>query len=480
MRLLRQPWTGLALALAILGLDAVFGGQGWVSHLSLAFVYPYSRRAPRSAWAYAAAFVAGLGALKWGSGYFEDLAAWPEMLAVLGLVYLPQAFERRVEKQVNWLEDQRRKLLAERETLERQLQEQKPETGAAAQHLRSVEHLFDVMRVVGSTLDVEGMLNLAQGNAEKMFLFRHFVLAMESADGQKYEIRAVSGCDDRTLRFFSVDRKAPVLAARLAEISTPLWVPDTSQDPRWSKLEEASVRSFVFVPFPVRDTVIGFLCAYSRQGSLLDQERFKNLQVFCTQIAIGLQKALLYEKVQRLSITDGLTRLFSYRHFRKRLEEELKLAKRYSSVLSLLIFDIDHFKRYNDTYGHLAGDQVLQEVARLLREGAEASNLVARYGGEEMLLLAPETDQARAAEMAENIRKSVERHVFVVGKDSTRVTVSVGVAVFPRDAGTGLELVAKSDKAMYAAKEGGRNRVVVYEPHLETVEKSIDTPGAEG
>lgn len=480
MRFLLRPWTGCLLAIGILALDVAMGGHGWVLQLSIAFLFPYARRMPKAAMSYAVTFALGLAALKWGRGYFATLAGWPEMLAVFALSWVPTVMERRVEEEVGNLESKRRALLAERETLERELQDQKRETGQAAQQLRSVEHLFDVMREAGTTLNVQEMLNLTQEFAERMFLFRHFVLAMESSDGQKYEIRAASGCDDMALRFFSVDKKAPVLAAQLAEKHTPLWVPDTARDPHWSRLAEASVRSFVFVPFPVRDTVIGFLCAYSRQGILLDPERFQNLQVFCTQIAIGLQKALLYEKVQRLSITDGLTRLYSYRYFRKRLEEELVLAKRYSSVLSLLIFDIDHFKRYNDSYGHLAGDQVLQEVARLLREGAEASHLVARYGGEEMVLLAPETDRTRAAELGERIRQAVESQSFLVGKSSTGVTVSVGVAVFPRDAKNGLDLVAKADKAMYAAKEGGRNRLVLFENNLNIPEKMIDTPSEEG
>jgi diguanylate cyclase (GGDEF)-like protein len=174
------------------------------------------------------------------------------------------------------------------------------------------------------------------------------------------------------------------------------------------------------VPFMVRDETIGFLCAFSRQDALLDEDRFQNLLVFCNQIAIGLQKALLYEKVQRLSITDGLTKLYSYRYFRQRLDEELVLAQRYSSRLSMLILDIDHFKKYNDTYGHLAGDQVLQEVGRLLRENSEASHLVARYGGEEMVVIAPETDRERARLLAEKLRTAVETAVFDRGGGLSR------------------------------------------------------------
>jgi diguanylate cyclase (GGDEF)-like protein len=179
-------------------------------------------------------------------------------------------------------------------------------------------------------------------------------------------------------------------------------------------------------------------------------------------MAIGLQKSLLYEKVQKLSITDGLTKLYSHRYFKQRLEEEVVLAGRYSSPLSLLILDIDHFKRYNDTYGHVAGDHVLTQVAGILKSQAEGTHLAARYGGEEMVLIAPETAKQKAVELAERIRLKIAESVFEVGQETTGVTVSIGVATFPEDAANGTELIGRADQALYAGKGGGRNKVVSY------------------
>ncbi len=138
------------------------------------------------------------------------------------------------------------------------------------------------------------------------------------------------------------------------------------------------------------------------------------------------------------------------------------LANRYSSNLSLLILDIDHFKHYNDTYGHVAGDHVLMEVAKILKDQAGMNHLAARYGGEEMVLIAPETTKEQAMELAEKIRRAIESNSFTVGKETTKVTVSIGVATFPQDALTNLDLISKSDKALYAAKGRGRNRIVAY------------------
>ncbi len=480
MRPLFTPAGGAILALVFIGAELVFPNRQWILHLPLLALYPYARRSIRGGLAFALVFTAGIVAEKWGWGRLENLAVWPEILAIFSLIWLCHVLRRRATEEMGHLEA----IITDRETerfaLERVLQEQRRDSGQSSQQLRSVEHLFDVMREAGTNLNVQEMLGLAQEFTERMFRFRHFVMGMVSADGNRYEIRSASGCDEMSLRFFSVDRKSETLAAKLAAEGLPLWVPATAQDPRWAHLAETSLRSFVYVPFVVRGESIGFLCAYSRQEALLDEERFQNLQVFCNQIAIGLQKALLYEKVQRLSITDGLTKLYSYRYFRQRLDEELVLAKRYSSVLSLLMLDIDHFKMYNDTYGHLAGDQVLQEVAKILRDCAEASHLVARYGGEEMVILAPETDRERAGALAEKIRKAVEERRFEAGRATTGVTVSVGAAVYPRDARAALDLVARADQALYAAKEGGRNRSELYDPSLPVPEKMIDTPGGGG
>jgi diguanylate cyclase (GGDEF)-like protein len=130
--------------------------------------------------------------------------------------------------------------------------------------------------------------------------------------------------------------------------------------------------------------------------------------------------------------------------------------------LSLLILDIDHFKKYNDNYGHVAGDHVLMEMAKILHEQSEVTHLAARYGGEEMVLVAAETSKDQAMELAEKLRRAVENHPFAVGKETTQVTVSVGVATFPKDASTMLDLIAKADQALYLAKAQGRNRVVPF------------------
>lgn len=164
--------------------------------------------------------------------------------------------------------------------------------------------------------------------------------------------------------------------------------------------------------------------------------------------------------LKKSSITDGLTGLYNYAEFHRLLQEELERSRRYGPPFSLLMLDIDYFKQVNDTNGHQAGDTVLVELADTIREAIRPIDKPARYGGEEFIIILPETDEAGALITAERIRAHAEKMRVPVGGDrSLEITISVGVAVFPDDAASGEDLVGHADRAMYAAKAAGRNRV---------------------
>ena len=172
------------------------------------------------------------------------------------------------------------------------------------------------------------------------------------------------------------------------------------------------------------------------------------------------------DELQRLAEHDGLTGLYNHRTFYVLLGDELARAQRFKRPLSLILLDIDHFKRVNDTHGHLAGDAVLKGLGELLRREARAIDRVCRYGGEEITIILPETGLEAAANFAERLRAAVEAWPFDVDATPIRMTVSIGVASWPAQADSAQTLVAAADAAMYAAKQGGRNRVVRYEPAL--------------
>jgi len=453
---------GVVAAIALLGAGADPRWAEWFVRIPLLLLYPLYFVHPGMGFAFGGTYAVGVLVGHFGLGLYPRCWAWPEALVMISLASVPWLFERlRVRRQAQF-DEVHGERKNEYESLVRVSESIQRENGKIEKQLRDIGRLYDVMRDAGSTLNVQEMLALAREHTERMFGLPHFVMAMLSEDGKRFEIKVSSGCDESLFRGQEVALDPTRLAAHLAKERRTVWVEEVGERPEFSRLAELSIRSFAFIPFVVQNQVIGFFCAYSSGGDFLDPERFTNLQIFFNQISIGLQKALLYEKVQRLSITDGLTRLFSHRYFRLRLDEELILVKRYTSQLSLLILDIDHFKRYNDSYGHVAGDQVLMETAKILKEICDVTHLVARYGGEEMVVLVPEATKEQGLELAERIRAGMDEHVFKVGKESTRVTVSVGVACYPQDATTAVDLIAQADKALYVAKEGGRNRVVGY------------------
>jgi diguanylate cyclase (GGDEF)-like protein len=180
------------------------------------------------------------------------------------------------------------------------------------------------------------------------------------------------------------------------------------------------------------------------------------------RLAERARDADVYEK---LAQTDGLTELHNYRFFQHRLSIELNRAQRFNRPLSLIMLDLDHFKAYNDIFGHQAGDQALQRLAWLLRHSSRSYDLVARYGGDEFVIILPETDKMTAAEVAERIRGAVETTVIAGDPEGLRghFTASLGIASFPEDATEQSDLVRKADLALYHAKTCGRNCVTAYD-----------------
>ena len=196
----------------------------------------------------------------------------------------------------------------------------------------------------------------------------------------------------------------------------------------------------------------------TRVKSLL---RIKALNDALEQKVEELEKAKA--KLRKLAVTDGLTGLFNYRAFKRQLHLEISRSKRFGLPVSLLMMDIDHFKVYNDHFGHPNGDRVLKLFARLLYENVRDVDCLSRYGGEEFVLILPGTEKKSARIVAEKLRKLVEQFSFPLEKNlpKGRVTMSVGVASFPQDTQDEEELIRSTDKALYKAKNTGRNRTVL-------------------
>jgi diguanylate cyclase (GGDEF)-like protein len=189
------------------------------------------------------------------------------------------------------------------------------------------------------------------------------------------------------------------------------------------------------------------------------------------QDVLAIEYALLYERTRQIAITDRLTGLYNFGYFHERLKEEKMRAERYHRLLSLIIFDIDHFKKYNDANGHPAGNEVLKKIAAILKEEAREVDIVARYGGEEFVVILPETSRRRAADLAERMREKVSHTPFdhMESQPMNKITVSAGVATFPVDSAHEEDLLKKADGALYQAKSQGRNKVIAFEPPIKVV-----------
>jgi len=231
-----------------------------------------------------------------------------------------------------------------------------------------------------------------------------------------------------------------------------------------SKLKELNI--FIVAPLVYSERLQGIICAgeklYMRNFTETDFEIF---HILVNIISISIGNANLFQETKKLSLTDGMTNLHNYRYFEDRLNEEINRAKRHSKKVSLMILDIDHFKNYNDTLGHQAGDTVLRHLGKLLKATIRDEDIVARYGGEEFCIILPGIQKDGIAALGERVRSKIEFEPFHKEEiqPGGKVTVSLGIATFPDDADDFHQLVEKADKALYRAKDMGRNQTVVYE-----------------
>lgn len=222
-------------------------------------------------------------------------------------------------------------------------------------------------------------------------------------------------------------------------------------------ITDESVGTFVGIPIFSEKRVVAILIVEN-----LPREDIDRFFIVAMQFALEIKKVLLYETVEKLAITDSLTGLYTRRYFSERLNEELQRSRRYKFKFAFLMLDIDDFKKCNDTYGHLVGDVVLKELAGIMRSSVREIDLVARYGGEEFAVILPETDTAGACLVAERIRSRTAGRVFKAYDETLHVTISIGVATYPKDADKAKDLIDRADGALYAAKKSGKNLVQEY------------------
>jgi diguanylate cyclase (GGDEF)-like protein len=222
---------------------------------------------------------------------------------------------------------------------------------------------------------------------------------------------------------------------------------------------EPEADNVIAVPLRSGDRTLGVLILYDRRDGAFDEDDLNVVRSFAGHAAVAIDNVLRAQDAQRASITDGLTGLWNFRYFQMALAKEVERATRFGRPLTLMMLDLDHFKRVNDEHGHLRGDAVLVELARRLRDQVREVDLIARYGGEEMIVILPETDLGGAQVVAERVCAAVRGTPFGdAGEEPLAITVSAGLAAFPEHGATVGVLVRNADEALYAAKREGRDR----------------------
>jgi diguanylate cyclase (GGDEF)-like protein len=247
----------------------------------------------------------------------------------------------------------------------------------------------------------------------------------------------------------------------VAERKIPLLVRNSEADSRFARsFFGPAERSFMALPLYLFGRLVGFVRAAAPEPDRFKSEDLRGAELACTLAGVSMENIYLFEKVNELAIKDGLTGLYTHRAFKTRLEEEILRSARTKVPFSVIMADIDHFKSYNDNFGHQAGDVVLKTVSEVLAGGVREIDFAARYGGEEFAVVVTGAGKAQAAAAAENIRRALEARSFNFGGRPSRVTASFGVAEFPAEGAAAGQLVRAADERLYKAKESGRNRVV--------------------
>lgn len=325
-----------------------------------------------------------------------------------------------------------------------------------------IERFMDLHRFSETLKDVQGVREVANHIlSEVEFVFprsEEIVLYLVHESKQGLFLTASRKKDGGVVK----EKHGSVFDQWVMKRSRAVMIEDSQNDFRFAAdpLPDGEVlRSVCASPLMSENKVLGVLRVSASEPLSFTSDDLRLLDIISDLGAGVLRNRLLYEKMEELAIHDSLTGLFLYRYFQERLGEEIIRTRLNKKSFGILLLDIDFFKRYNDEYGHSAGDLVLKNIASIISKNISPVDLAARYGGEEFILLLPNKSPAETFEVAERIRESVQNFKFILRRVESRVTVSIGTVTFPESGSSKEEIVGAADKKLYEAKNSGRNRV---------------------
>lgn len=323
----------------------------------------------------------------------------------------------------------------------------------ARRMLAGLSAVSEISTAIGTIRKLDSLLDEIVSIIHGKFAYVNVAVLLVDTSKDELYVAAARGYEGLDLSNLRLGVGEDGVTGWVAHTGQAELIPNSQQDPRYIG-DRSRSKSEIAVPLLTKSGIIGVLDVERESVHSLGEYDLSLLGALSTHIAVAIENAKLYEQTERLAVTDAMTGLYNYRYFQERLAEEVERAGRRDQQLCLLMADIDNFKMYNDTFGHLRGDEVLRDMAQLLQENVRQMDVVTRYGGDEFMIILPETDRDEALSIAERIRFRVGSWGVHAGVEPTaeEIGVSIGIAVYPDDAQDADGLIDKVDKALYKAK----------------------------
>lgn len=350
----------------------------------------------------------------------------------------------------------------------KQLEARENQTLALQKTLHNISILYNIGQAMNFIDDLKKLLKIILGKAIQTIGAQKGSLMLFDSSTAELVVKVVFGIPDKEVEEKINEgliectriKAGEGIAGNVFQSKKAIITNLGSDDPRFKYATESKVSSILCLPLIVKEEVIGVINITNKlEGKFFNQDDLDFMRALANQAAIAINNAQLYE----LATTDGLTKLYIYRHFHYLLDNEIRRANRYRHQMSLLMMDIDNFKNINDTYGHQIGDEILRETAMVIHRTVRKIDMPCRYGGEEFAIILPETAKEKARIIAERLRQIISE-IVVTTKDGLEVkaTVSIGISSYPDDSNTQEGIISNADKALYFAKRNGKNCLAEY------------------
>ena len=335
----------------------------------------------------------------------------------------------------------------------------------SANHKESNFKVFhEIGKTLTSTLDLKEVLTKIMDRINELLHPRTWSLLLVDEHRNELYFEIVVGSSSQSLKEFRIQFGEGV-AGWVAENRTPLLIPDVSADPRFNPrfddLLGFTTHSILCAPMISKNRVLGVIeLVNDGARGKFNEEDLQLLSTLTDYAAIAIENAKYFQKIQELTITDDVTELNNSRFLYQALDREIKRSRRYRKQFCLIFIDLDYFKNVNDKYGHLAGSHLLREFGEVLRQTLRDVDLITRYGGDEFVLILPETPPTRGLRVAKRLREVLNQHEFHPDRNLTlKITASFGVSTYPEDAQSALDIIRAADQAMYRVKQSTRDGV---------------------